>query len=281
MAVAPARTKGLVNAVLRKVSQASRDWPDEATRLSYPDWIVDRLTQDLGADAAIGALESMNESASVVERDDGYLQDLASQWVTETVCAEPGERVIDLCAGPGGKATGLAATGAGGGRPRAASGPGRAGGRQRPAARLAAPAGRRRRRLPSAAATRAGRAGPGRRAVLGPRLVPSPARRPLADRARRRRPPGDVATGSAGRGRAAAPPRRRARLLGVHPHRGRDAGRRPVADRDPSRPRRPRARRRRTGAVGAWPTAEACWCCPRPPAPTACSCCGWVGSLTP
>jgi 16S rRNA (cytosine967-C5)-methyltransferase len=112
VAVAPARTKGLVNAVLRKVSQAGRDWPDEATRLSFPDWIIERLTQDLGPDVAVAALESMNQSASVVEREDGYRQDTASQWVTQTVCAEPGQRVIDLCAGPGGKATGLAATGA-------------------------------------------------------------------------------------------------------------------------------------------------------------------------
>jgi 16S rRNA (cytosine967-C5)-methyltransferase len=28
-------------------------WPDDATRLSYPDWIVERLVADLGHDAAI------------------------------------------------------------------------------------------------------------------------------------------------------------------------------------------------------------------------------------
>ncbi len=61
---------------------------------------------------AAAALESMNVAASAVERDDGYRQDTASQWVTEAVGARPGELVIDVCAGPGGKATGLAATGA-------------------------------------------------------------------------------------------------------------------------------------------------------------------------
>jgi len=112
VAVAPPRTKGLVNAVLRRVSEADREWPDEGTRLSYPDWIIERLTTDLGPAVAVAALESMNEAASAVERADGYRQDTASQWVTEVVGASSGQRVVDLCAGPGGKATGLAASGA-------------------------------------------------------------------------------------------------------------------------------------------------------------------------
>jgi 16S rRNA (cytosine967-C5)-methyltransferase len=110
--VAPARTRGLVNAVLRRVSDGDRQWPDEATRLSYPDWIIERLAADIGGDRSVAALESMNIAATAVERDDGYRQDMASQWVTEVVGAEPDELVLDVCAGPGGKATGLAATGA-------------------------------------------------------------------------------------------------------------------------------------------------------------------------
>jgi len=110
--LAPARTRGMVNAVLRRVSEAPRDWPDAATRLSYPDWIVDRLLADLGEGAAIGALEAMDDRAQVVEREDGYRQDLASQWVTEVVEAGAGDLVVDLCAGPGGKATGVANLGA-------------------------------------------------------------------------------------------------------------------------------------------------------------------------
>ena len=34
---------------------ADNTWPDDATRLSYPDWIIDRLTADLGADDAARA----------------------------------------------------------------------------------------------------------------------------------------------------------------------------------------------------------------------------------
>lgn len=110
--VAPRRSRGLVNAILRKVASAPVDWPDDATRLSYPDWVVDRLATDLGHDDAVAALAQMNEAPEVHERDDGYVQDLASQWVAEAVAAQPGERVADLCAAPGGKATLLAGTGA-------------------------------------------------------------------------------------------------------------------------------------------------------------------------
>ena len=110
--VAPKAARGLVNAVLRRVSDHAVVWPDDATRLSYPDWIVRALEADLGVDAAHAALTIMNEAPSVTERDDGYVQDLASQWVAEAVGARAGERVADLCAAPGGKATMLAATGA-------------------------------------------------------------------------------------------------------------------------------------------------------------------------
>jgi len=112
VAVAPRAARGLVNAVLRRVATTPVTWPDDATRLSYPDWVVERLTTDLGADAALAALEIMNTPPTVTERPDGYVQDLASQWVAEAVEAAPGERVADLCAAPGGKATLLAATGA-------------------------------------------------------------------------------------------------------------------------------------------------------------------------
>jgi 16S rRNA (cytosine967-C5)-methyltransferase len=109
---APRRLRGLLNAVLRKVAGAAPHWPDDATRLSYPDWIVHRLTDDLGAAEALAALEAMNVRPEVHRRADGYVQDLASQWVAALVEARPGERILDAAAAPGGKATALAATGA-------------------------------------------------------------------------------------------------------------------------------------------------------------------------
>jgi len=112
--VGAVRGKGrsVVNAVLRRVAEAPMTYPDQATELSYPDWLVDRLTGFLGPEVTTEALIAMNRPAVTNVRDDGYVQDIASQKVVELVGAGPGEIVVDVCAAPGGKATGLAASGA-------------------------------------------------------------------------------------------------------------------------------------------------------------------------
>lgn len=99
------RASRLVEAVLRRVADSEPDWPDDATRLSYPDWIYHRLVDDLGLGDAIAAMETMNKAPAVHERPDGYVQDPASQWTADYVGAQAGEVVADLCAAPGGKAT--------------------------------------------------------------------------------------------------------------------------------------------------------------------------------
>lgn len=109
--LAPKATRSFVNAVLRRVARTPMVWPDESTRLSYPDWIIDVFEREV-PDEAIEALEHMNTAPPVTRRDDGYVQDRASQMVVEAVAARPLERVLDVCAGPGGKSTGLAASGA-------------------------------------------------------------------------------------------------------------------------------------------------------------------------
>jgi 16S rRNA (cytosine967-C5)-methyltransferase len=110
---APKKLKGLCNAVLRKVATSLPvEWPGDGVRLSQPEWIVNRLITDLGAMDAVDALEEMNRPAAVTMREDGYVQDLGSQWVAEAVGAGPGQRVLDVCAAPGGKATYLAGQGA-------------------------------------------------------------------------------------------------------------------------------------------------------------------------
>ena len=113
VALAPQRTRGFVNAVLRKLSAAGpMRWPSEVARLSYPDWVAARLIAELGAADATASMVRMNEPPPVTQRDDGYVQDLSSQWVASAVGATPGERVLDVCAAPGGKSTALAAAGA-------------------------------------------------------------------------------------------------------------------------------------------------------------------------
>ena len=111
VSVAPRRVRGLCNAVLRRVAELEPSWPGPAVELSYPDWLVDLLTADLGEQDALAAMSSMNRPATAVVRDDGYHQDRASQMVADLVAEGldfEGARpclVLDLCAAPGGKAT--------------------------------------------------------------------------------------------------------------------------------------------------------------------------------
>lgn len=110
---APGRARAFVNAILRKVAaDPEPDWPDLATRLSYPEWIVLRLIDDLGEEDGVAALERMNQAPAVTRRADGYVQDPASQQVAAAVQVQPGDRVADLCAAPGGKATAFGHAGA-------------------------------------------------------------------------------------------------------------------------------------------------------------------------
>lgn len=109
----PKRWRGLVNAVLRNVVRSGPPrWRSLGEELSYPDWIVERLEADLGRDVAEEALDAMNRPVAPTVRADGYTQDRASTWVTDAVGARAGELVVDVCAAPGGKATGMAASGA-------------------------------------------------------------------------------------------------------------------------------------------------------------------------
>ncbi len=48
----------------------------------------------------------------MTERPDGYVQDFSSLWVAYAVEARAGERVLDMCSAPGGKATAMAGSGA-------------------------------------------------------------------------------------------------------------------------------------------------------------------------
>lgn len=108
VSLAPKRAQGFVNAVLRRISEEGLlDATEVGVRLSYPDWIVRRLRDDLGDDDGLAALEAMNVPSRPHQRNDGYIQDPASGWVAGLVDVEPGHLVADVCAAPGGKATAM------------------------------------------------------------------------------------------------------------------------------------------------------------------------------
>ena len=138
------RAVGFTNAVLRRLAGGIRPLLDAlpdtsameaALKHSYPDWIAETWWRDLGGDDARALMRAQNEPGSTVVRlvrgeidgspdpvvpgawhvsriDDAALaegriwpQSAASQLVGLTVGSRRGERVLDLCAAPGGKAT--------------------------------------------------------------------------------------------------------------------------------------------------------------------------------
>ena len=141
------RGVSFTNAVMRRLAEGARGLTDAlpegtpaeaALRHSYPDWIAETFWAELGPEEARALLAAQNEEpetavrlvrgtidgradpvipgAWVVDRveqqalAEGRLwpQSRASQLVGLAVGARAGERTLDLCAAPGGKATMLA-----------------------------------------------------------------------------------------------------------------------------------------------------------------------------
>lgn len=141
------RAVPFTNAVLRRLAESGRALVEElpeaspaeaALRHSYPDWIAEIWWRELGADGARALMRAQNEAPETVVRlvrgeIDGvpdpeipgawrvervdqvalaegriWPQSRGSQLVGHVVGSREGERILDLCAAPGGKATMLA-----------------------------------------------------------------------------------------------------------------------------------------------------------------------------
>jgi 16S rRNA (cytosine967-C5)-methyltransferase len=133
------RAVPFTNAVLRRVGDGIEALlaalAEGPLKHSYPDWVWDVWRRDLGEEGALALMRAQNEPPPVVvrhvrgqtldgaatdvpnayevervdekalERGEIWPQSRGSQLVGFCVGSKPGERVLDLCAAPGGKAT--------------------------------------------------------------------------------------------------------------------------------------------------------------------------------
>jgi 16S rRNA (cytosine967-C5)-methyltransferase len=93
-----------VNAVLRKVNRKPVRWPDRATELAIPAWMLERWERRFGRDIATGiAQAALAEPEVYTNPNTGRQQDIGAQSIVPLLEIEPGMTVLDLCAAPGNK----------------------------------------------------------------------------------------------------------------------------------------------------------------------------------
>ncbi len=123
---------GLVNAVLRRLDHKPPSWPDQATELSLPAWMLERWQQLYGAEIAAGIGSAFLERPRTYVRlppgqdppsgleleptevagcfllrtghaDPLRIQDIGSQSIVGLLELQRGQSFLDLCAAPGNK----------------------------------------------------------------------------------------------------------------------------------------------------------------------------------
>ena len=81
-----ASAAGLVNAVLRKVDREPVAWPDRATELSLPVWLVEKWDRQFGPDTTETIANAFLKPAESYIASTGRIQDIGAQ----SIVAAPG-----------------------------------------------------------------------------------------------------------------------------------------------------------------------------------------------
>jgi len=93
----------LVNAVLRKIGREPVAWPDRATALSKPQWLLDKWDRQFGMETATKIAEAFLEPPKTYIASTGRMQDIGAQSIVPLLDLHPGQSFLDLCAAPGNK----------------------------------------------------------------------------------------------------------------------------------------------------------------------------------
>jgi len=93
---------GFVNAVLRKVHRRAIPFPDTATELSVPEWLLTRWQARFGEEATHGIGRFFLQESRSYRRGD-RVQDIGAQSIVPLLDLAPGLSFLDLCAAPGNK----------------------------------------------------------------------------------------------------------------------------------------------------------------------------------
>ena len=94
---------GLVNALLRKVNREPSQWPDRATELSCPEWLLSRWDREFGRETTDRIARAYLSPPETHIATTGRVQDVGSQSIVPLLELEPGQTFLDLCAAPGNK----------------------------------------------------------------------------------------------------------------------------------------------------------------------------------
>jgi 16S rRNA (cytosine967-C5)-methyltransferase len=94
---------GMVNAVLRKVDRKPLAWPDQATELSAPSWLIEKWTRQFGSETTEKIATTFLQPVETYVSSTGRIQDISAQQVVPHLDLHPGMTFLDLCAAPGNK----------------------------------------------------------------------------------------------------------------------------------------------------------------------------------